>query len=144
MFSDKADGGQVPDAAREERERKRREYAVLQARGKTRELRYSDLPRWQRLRSCLDQEGVDPSDAVVCRMHDEDVKLEFGIVVVRDGRAFSFEVNWHKDAAGRDVPSYEDAWVSEWEEMDDRRRALYARDLEVGRFVLETDIDGDR
>lgn len=103
---------------------------------KTLELRFNEQPRWERLRQCLTKEGVAPADAVVCRMHDEDVQLEFGIIATPDDRAFSFELDFLREAEGRDVPSYEEAWVSEWKEFDERLRTIYADDIEVAREIF--------
>lgn len=133
------------DPGWQERKREQRELNITSGEEKTRKLRFDEKPQWERLRQCLAKEGIAPADAVVCRKHDEDVKVEFGIIATRDDRAFTFELDFHRYPDGRDVPSYDDAWVSDWEELDERRRELYAGDLEVAReiFARENRADND-
>jgi hypothetical protein len=114
-----------------------RELNLTAAAKNTRDLRHSDEPRWRRLRQRLEQEGLAIEDAVVADKNTEDTSLEFGIVVARDGRAFSFEFDWLRDEEGREL-AYEDARVSSWEEIDQwRKETTYGRELEIGREILK-------
>ena len=124
------------DATRAEREAMQRQTNLAASREDTDELRHSYQPRWERLRRRLEQAGIRPEDAAIVTRNTEDTALEFGILIVRDGRAFGFEFDFLRDEDGRRIP-YEDARVSAWEELDQGRRDLYEPDLQIGREVLE-------
>lgn len=132
------------DPGRAERDRRQRELDIAVWEEKTLKLRSDRRPRWEHLRQSLEQEGIAPEDAVICRMHDEDAKLEFGIIAARDGRAFGFELDFYRYPDGRDVPSYEDAWVFAWAPLDEDRRTLYAYNLEVARELFARENAKDR
>lgn len=126
------DGGTTPA----ERDEAQRQLDLAAARHHTSDLRLSTQPRWERVRTRLAQAGIAPEDAAIARKNTEDSALEFVVLVARDGRGFSFEFDWLRDEEGRGL-SYEDARVSEWEELDKAARETYAPELEVGREVLE-------
>lgn len=120
----------------EERAAMQRDTDLLAARHDTQVLRHSMEPRWQRLRGRLEDAGIALEDAAIATRNTEDHGLEFGLVVARDGRAFAFEFDFLRDEEGRDL-TYEDARVSRWEELDQKRKEIYERDLVAGRKVLE-------
>lgn len=126
----------MSDQERQRREAKQRITNLNAAIQDTRDLRGNEQPRWQRLRQHLAEEGIAVEDAVVAERGTADTALESGIVLARDGRAFYFEFDFLRDEEGKSI-EYEDARVSEWEELDDRRRNIFARELETGREVLE-------
>ncbi len=111
----------------------------------TEEFRTSSLRRWAELRQRVRSESFQIEDAAIARLHSEDVGLEFGLVALKDGRAFAFEFEFLRDASGNRLqnPGGE-AWVSEWRELDEyARQSTYARELEVARDFLEGRLAAD-
>lgn len=102
----------------------------------TENMRHSPARRWQRIRQRLNENGVAPQDAVLVDLHPEDVRLDFGLIQTRDGRAFSFELDFLKDQTGREISSAEDAWISSWEELDETGRDLYQHYLKSADAVF--------
>lgn len=119
-----------------EREAMQRQLDLAAARQHTGSLRRSTQPRWERLRSRLELAGIRLEDAAVASKNTEDRALEFGLLVARDGRAFSFEFDSLGDDEGRDI-SPEDARVTSWEELDQGRMEIYRREIDIGRELLE-------
>lgn len=124
----------------EERDAMQRQRNQAAARHDTQDLRRSMEPRWQRLRGRLEEAGIALEDAVVATRTTEDVRMESGLVVARDGRVFVFEFDFLRDEEGREL-TYEDARVSTWEELDQERKKIYKRDLVIGHEVLEEDLN---
>jgi hypothetical protein len=113
---------------------------VAAARDFTRELRDSAKPRWRALRDCLGSEGVDPSDAAVGFLYPDDVKLEMGLIKVRDGRLFEFALEWWYDEQGNELASSEDAWVSEWRNVDQAKMTEMDKEIQlIAETVLATE-----
>lgn len=126
------------ETARRERESRQHKLDLMAANENTVALRSSTQPRWQRLRQRLEEEGIDPEDAAIPDRHTEDTALEFGIVVAKDGRAFSFEFDFLRDEKGLEL-EYEDARVTAWEELNEHRRQIYQREVALGQQVLKGD-----
>lgn len=122
--------------ARAEREAANDGRTSPPAKKHTDELRHSEEPRWERIRSRLEHAGIELEDAAIASKHTEDHALEFGILVTRDGSVFGFEFDFLRDETGQSI-EYEDARVTAWEELDQSSRDLYKRALETGREVLE-------
>ena len=121
---------------RAQREAAQRASNFAAAKQHTNDLRHSEEPRWKRLREHVEKEGIALDHAAIASKNTEDNSLEFGLLVARDGRAFSFEFDWLRDEEGRAL-TYEDAQVSAWEELNEHWRETYERDLTIGRQVLE-------
>ena len=113
---------------------------VTGAKRLTDDMRRSSLPRWEGLRRRLTAERVNPSDAAVGFLYPDDVKLEMGLIVARDGRAFQFALEWWYDEEGNEIPSPDHAWVSEWEELvPSKISAMDQEIVAVARTVLRED-----
>lgn len=126
----------VEDQSLPPKDARQRELDLTAARQHTADLRQSAEPRWERLRARLEQARIRVEDAAIASKNTEDVRLEFGLLVTRDGRSFSFEFDFLRDEQGHEL-TYEDARVTSWEELDERARTLYEPRLEPGRALLE-------
>lgn len=106
----------------------------------TADLRSGAEPRWQRLRGRLEGEGLDPANAVVARLDPDDVALEVGTVLTRDGRGFAFTFDFLRDEEGNSLERPE-ARVTHWQELSGGGSS---RDnLELGReFLLAEQSEG--
>lgn len=125
----------MSDEDRAMREARQHSLNLVVASQDTDDLRKSEQPRWQRLRRRLEQEGIAVEDAAVADRGTEDHALESGLVITRDDRAFSFEFDFLRDEDGQGI-EYEDARVTGWNELDEKRRNIYARRLRAGREIL--------
>lgn len=100
-------------------------------------LRGSEEPRWERLRRKLEEVGVTATDAAIGTLFPDDVRLEFGVVVARDGRCFSFDFDFRRDAEGKPNPPPADATIGSWEQLGSHETtSTYARAVGAARELL--------
>ena len=112
---------------------------VANAVERTRELRRSDKGRWKAVRRRLSMEGVGPGDAAVGGLFPEGRGTESGLVVTRDGRFFLMTLEWNVDEEGRDLNSYDDAWLWDWNEVGPAQDGALAYLQALGRSLLDND-----
>jgi hypothetical protein len=104
----------------------------------TSELRNSSEPRWARLRAKITEMGIAPTDAAVGHLFPDDVQLEFGLLVARDGRCFKFELNFFRDEQDLPIRSPAEAVIGLWEELDEKQGTFtYSRAVRAGREFLQ-------
>ena len=99
-------------------------------------LRESAAPRWSRLRDRLRSAGIPLEEAAVTDLHPEDSRMEYALIVSREGRVFGFYFDYGRDPEGNPIHNYDDAWVSNWRELDQSQRKLYSAAIEVGVALL--------
>lgn len=108
----------------------------------TRLLRSSLEPRWGRLRARLAAEGIEPRDAAVGTLFQDDVRMEFGILLSRNGRAFQFTFDFLRDPEGNEIRSPADAWIQLWKELsEDARQLRYSGAIAAAGAVLRRDAE---
>ena len=99
-------------------------------------LRASSEPRWERLRSRLGKEGIEPEDVAVGTLFPDDPSMEFGVVVSKDGRAFAFDFDFLKDPQGNRISSRADAWVVNFRRLSNEERETYERPIRTALWFL--------
>ena len=97
-------------------------------------LRSGKEPRWARLRERLEEEGISPADVAIGDFFPDDVKLEFCVIASRDGQAFRFDFDYLRYPDGSDVPGRSDAWIRNWEPIEDT--GTYAAAIRIARAFL--------
>ena len=83
----------------------------------TRELRTSESRRWRELRDHLRRAALEAQDVAVAKLFQDDVAMDYGVLVAKDGRVFEFDTEYEQDSAGR-VLGPEEAPVREFTEVD--------------------------
>ena len=73
--------------------------------------------------------------------YPDDVKLEMGLIVARDGRAFQFALEWWYDEEGNEIASSDHAWVSEWEVLLPSRMGDMDREIEAVAQTVLREVD---
>jgi hypothetical protein len=128
----------------EENGGKSAEAALGEAVRRTRELRTSEEPRWERVRDRLASEGVSPDDVVIAEFFNDDWNLDFCLLVVRDGRAFGVDLDYHRDKAGNPIEKPEEAFISSWKSYPEGQHLpVYAKEIELGLQLLREERDDD-
>jgi hypothetical protein len=109
-------------------------------------LRTSSEGRWRNVREQLTKIGVDLDDAAVANLGPDDLKMEAGSIITRNGRCFLFTFDWSTTEDGEAEGSYADAWLWAWREIDRAElRGTEARSADAADAILATqDLEAGR
>lgn len=116
---------------------KARQGALQEAIRRTQQLRSSSQPRWQRVRERLRQEGIAPEEVVVADHYEADDRLDFELLVLKDGRSIGVDLDYLRDEDGRQTSGPEDAWISAWNVRPEGQHLPgLAQEIELGLRLL--------
>ena len=86
----------------------------------TSRLRSSPAPVYARIRELLRERGVDPDMSLAAVMYQDDVELEYGVIVTADRRVFEFDFDYSKGPV-------EEGIFRRWRDLTDSYESYYPR-----------------
>jgi len=105
-------------------------------------LREDSDPMWERLRVLLAERDIDPQQAVLAECFEDDVHLEFCVLVTPDGGVFEFDF---VHGRGDIKTQLRTGVIANWERhTDDWRDRPYRSSVEVAFGILDEESAGRR
>jgi hypothetical protein len=100
-------------------------------------LRTGSEPSWVRWRELLREKGLDPTAIILADMYPDDPGMEFGIVVVPEGRVYEFDFIYGK---GDLRTSAATSTIWNWRDRShDWREGGHQKAVEAGFRLLEAE-----
>jgi len=97
-------------------------------------LRVSDDPMWVRIRTLLQERGIDAKTSILVESFPDDTSFYFGVLITKDGSVIQYGF----DYLGKEI---QNGQFSEWQDLTQQYKDMpYCKSVKTGMILRDEEI----